>query len=727
MNITLVLGLSLALAGHAADTRFWQQYDPADYEKATLKQLALRSDGRLTLAPVFKELHDTSTPYLWAVASDSKGNLYAGGGAPGAAAAKLFHVDPAGKARTLAELPGLEVHAIAIDRQDRVYAATSPDGKVYRVDGNGKADVFYDPKAKYIWAMAFGPAGDLYVATGDKGEIHKVNAAGQGAVFFQSDETHARSMVIDKQGNLIIGTEPAGLVLRVNAKGEGFVLHQSSKREVTAVAVAADGVVYAAAVGNKAPATAPPPPQIPIAAPVAAPAAAAARPQPVPPPTIAPAPSIGGGSELIRIDTDGAPRRIWSHSTDLVYSIGLDARQRPVLGTGNRGRIYRVDSPQLFTTLVSSTSTQITALAPGLNGALYAVTANIGKIFRLGPETEKEGTLESDVLDSGAFSYWGRARWEGDAAGGQITLETRSGNLDRPQKNWSAWSAVPLTKDSGRMASPAARFLQYRLKLSAGTGTGTPSPSVTMVELAYLSKNVAPVVQAVESTPANYRFPASSSAVSSGTPATINLPAIGQRSRSGGGLSLDSASSTLNHAKGWIGARWSANDENGDTLVFKLEIRGQGESEWKLLKDQLRDRHYSWDSTAFADGNYQVRVTASDAPGNPPNDALTAQLESEPFLVDNTAPQIANLTAAMENGKLTVRWQARDKASVIERAEYSLNGGEWTVAQPVSRLADSLTLDYVLSLSRPSAGEVTVAVRITDEFENQTVDKATVK
>ncbi len=724
MKNILVFGLGLALAGHAADTRFWQQYDPADYEKATLKQLALRSDGRLTLAPVFKELHDTSTPYLWAVASDAKGNLYAGGGAPGASAAKLFHVDPNGKARTLAELPGLEVHAIAIDRQDRVYAATSPDGKVYRVDAAGKADVFYDPKAKYIWAMAFSPSGDLYVATGDKGEIHKVSATGQGSVFFQSDETHARSMAIDPQGNLIIGTEPAGLVLRVTPKGEGFVLHQSSKREVTAVAVAPGGIVYAAAVGNKTPATVPPPP-IPIVAPVAAPAAAAARPQPVPPPTIAPVPSIGGGSELIRIDTDGAPRRIWSHGSDLVYAIALDARQRPLLATGNRGRIYRIDSPQLSTTLVSSTSTQITALAPAPNGALYAVTANIGKIFRLGPEVEKEGTLESDVLDAGAFSYWGRARWEGDAAGGQISLETRSGNLDRPQKNWSPWSPVPLTKDSGRMASPASRFLQYRLKLAAGTGT--QSPAVTMVELAYLSKNVAPVVQAVESTPANYRFPTSTTPVSSGAAATINLPAIGQRSRAGGGLSLDTASSTLNHSKGWIGARWSANDENGDTLVFKLEIRGQGETEWKLLKDQLRDRHYSWDSTAFADGYYQVRVTASDAPGNPPNDALTAQLESEPFLIDNTAPQIANLTAAMESGKLTVRWQARDKASVIERAEYSLNGGEWTVAQPVSRLADSLTLDYVLSLTRPSPGEVTVAVRITDEFENQTVDKATVK
>ena len=48
-----------------------------------------------------------------------------------------------------------------------------------------------------------------------------------------------------------MGTEPGGLVVRVSPAGEGFVLYQMSKREVTAVAVARDGAIYAAAVGNK--------------------------------------------------------------------------------------------------------------------------------------------------------------------------------------------------------------------------------------------------------------------------------------------------------------------------------------------------------------------------------------------------------------------------------------------------------------------------------------------
>jgi len=153
----------------AVETRFWQQGDFADFSQGSLKNLSLRSDGRLTLGPVVKELFDTSTPYLWAAAQDSKGNVYAGGGGPTGSTARLFQIDPSGKTKTVADLEGLEIHAIAVDRTDRVYAATAPDGKVYRIAPGGKPEVYFDPKTKYIWAMEFASNGDLFIATGDRG------------------------------------------------------------------------------------------------------------------------------------------------------------------------------------------------------------------------------------------------------------------------------------------------------------------------------------------------------------------------------------------------------------------------------------------------------------------------------------------------------------------------------------------------------------------------------
>src|SRR5271154_5989691 len=126
--------LCAATIGYAVDTKTWQQSDMVDFEKGSLTRLSLASDGRLALAPLVKEIFDPSVTFLWAVARDSKGNLYAGGGGLGGSKTKLFMVDPSGKSKTLAELEGIAIQAIAIDSKDRVYAATSPDGKVYRVD-----------------------------------------------------------------------------------------------------------------------------------------------------------------------------------------------------------------------------------------------------------------------------------------------------------------------------------------------------------------------------------------------------------------------------------------------------------------------------------------------------------------------------------------------------------------------------------------------------------------
>jgi hypothetical protein len=183
----------------------------------------------------------------------------------------------------------------------------------------------------------------------------------------------------------------------------------------------------------------------------------------------------------------------------------------------------------------------------------------------------------------------------------------------------------------------------------------------------------------------------------------------------------------MHYAKGHIGARWAAGDENGDEMLYDVAIRGANETEWKLLKDKIKEKYLSWDSTAFPDGEYRLRVTASDTPDNPPDQALSAQLVSERFAIDNSPPEISGLVASQSGGKLEVRWKAHDVLSVIGKAEYSLNGGEWTFVEPVTKLSDSKELDYLLVLDKLSPGEKTIAVRVTDEFDNLAVAKTVVK
>src|SRR5579864_2214673 len=726
--IGIICAASLTLAVWAGETRAWVETDYADFEKGVIKKLSLRSDGRLTLGPRFEELFDSSSAYLWALARDSKGNLYTGGG-PGA---KLYRISAGGEKKTLTEFQAIEIHAIAVDKNDRVYAATAPDGKVYRVSNDGKVDVFYDPKAKYIWALAFDFKGDLFVGAGDPGEIHRVTPDGKGSVFFKSGETHVRSMVLDGRGNIIAGTEPNGLVLRISPSGEGFVVYEMGKREITSVAVTPDGSVYVAGVGTKQASQAgPAPPPPPLPAPSAQPATGAAPHLPATPPASmtsgAGGVTVSGGSEVYRIHPDGYPEKVWSHAHDIVYSIGFDAAGKPLIGTGNKGCIYRVDSDSLYTALVTAAPTQVTALMAGENGRLYAATGNIGKVYEIGPGLEPEGSIESDVFDSGMFSRWGRLSFKGSAPAGRITIEIRTGNLDRPQENWSKWSDAITREEGARVSAPAARFIQWKATLTADVSNKSGrSPELDSVEVAYLPRNVAPRVSEIEITPPNYKFPAPATLVTAAQ--TLNLPPMGKTASHTSAPALDITSTpALQYSKGAIGARWTAADDNGDGLVYTVEIRGAAETEWKLLKDKVREKYLSWDSTAFPDGEYRLRVTASDLPSNTKEDALTGRLESEVFIVDNTPPRITNLAGMRNTNRIDVRWQATDALSVITKAEYSVDGGEWTVVDPVTKLSDSRELIYALALTDVAPGEHTIAVRVQDEFENQAAEKVVVR
>jgi hypothetical protein len=189
----------------------------------------------------------------------------------------------------------------------------------------------------------------------------------------------------------------------------------------------------------------------------------------VPPPLVT-SQSITGGSEIYRIQTDGYPRRIWSHAQDLVYALAFDAQGHVLAGTGNRGNLYRIDNEHSYTRLLNVEPTQITGLVRAPDGRVYAVTGNIGKLLAIGPDVETSGSLESDVLDAGGFSYWGRVTTDPQTS----AVETRSGNLGRAQRNWAPWAPL----NQGRVASPAARFLQYRVTLN---GTA----SLSEAEIAY--------------------------------------------------------------------------------------------------------------------------------------------------------------------------------------------------------------------------------------------------
>jgi hypothetical protein len=745
--ISILLLLSFAFA---EGTRTWEQSKFEDLIKGTTKGVAVRSTGGLELAPAFTALSTTPSTYIWSIAADREGNLYAAAGSP----ARVYRITPDGKSTVIFEPQELQVQALVVDKSGVLYAATNPDGKVYKIehravsagkdskdkkssdkpaaDSAWSSSVYFEPGTKYIWDLVLDDGGNLYVATGDHGEIFRVTPKGEHSVFFKSDEAHIRVMVFDTKGNLIAGSDGSGLVYRISSNGEGFVLYSAPKKEITALAIDKTGNIYAAGVGEKhGGAAAPGFTSAPISIPTS-PSPSSTGPQtgivittsPAsgPPASISfavPGSGSTGGSEIYRIALDGSPSRVWSSREDIVYALAFDQRGRLLAGTGNRGHVFAITGDDEFTDLLKASATQVTAFANAPQGGLYASTSNLGKVFLLSATPESEGTYESDVFDAHNFSRWGRAEFRGS---GNVELFARSGNVDNPDRNWSPWAKIDLRKD-GQVSVPPARFIQWKAVLRSGD----PSPRVESVTLNYLPKNVAPDFDDV-TVQAGVRY----QPLPKPSGPDLNAGAA-QQPR------FDTPPPTT-HDRDSIGVKWTVHDDSDDQMVYAVYYRGDGDTRWLLLKDNLTDKFYSFDASLLPDGGYTVKVVASDAPSHSPGQALTAEKESARFEVDTTPPQIESLAASVDGGKIRVTFRAVDSFSNIKRAEYSVDAGEWQFVEPVGQLSDSKTENYDFQVAVPtdrptspatttSTGQIEhlVVVRVYDRYDNMNSAKAVIR
>src|SRR5712672_3206204 len=668
---SFALGASPLLAEH---TRTWRQASYEDFLKGTPHGVAVRSDGRLELAPKFTLIADADASYLWSLRVDPKGALYAAGGSP----AKVFRFEgsAAGKPTTVFESTDLVAQAIAFDSKGVLYVATSPDGKVYRVSPSGEKTAFFDPKSKYIWDLAFGADGILFVATGDKGQIFAVSPDGKGEIFYGSDEAHIRVLALDTHNNLLAGTEPSGRILRISragnsgskskdaSAGEGFVLYETGKREVTALTVAPDGAIYAAAIGEKQrPAT--PAPTTVITTPqgtttiTGGAVVMGAQPQGQTP--FIPFPQQLSSS-IYRLSAEGAPEELWNSCDDVVYSLALNSDGRLLAGTGNSGALLAIDGRGVFAQLAKAGSAQITGIARNSAGKLFLCTANPGKVFSVGPEYEPEGTYESRSFDAQLFSQWGRLDWwsppaassgkgaEKSGASGAPRLEffVRSGNTEDPGKEWSRWFG-PYSKPGTNAECPPARFAQWKAVIHDGrSGDG-----VSWVSLAYLPRNVAPIIDGIAVQDSGVRAQANI-IIQSGQQVSVNLRQ--PQSSNPIGVVVTQSSSPVRFEqppqgfrdKGYQSVLWNARDENDDELRFSVYFRGESETDWKLLKEKLEQKFYSWDSTAMPDGAYYLKIVATEAASNSPALALSPERESERFVVDKTPPVVDEQKAEID-------------------------------------------------------------------------------
>src|SRR5215203_3432174 len=709
MNKVYCVVFSLALcvfAIQASEPEIWSVNSRAVVLKGDARGVSIDDNGVVSLAPKLTETYRTEQPFVWSSAIDAAGNVYLGTGGDG----KVFKVDAGGKGTLFADLAELNVSALAVGRGGEIFAATLPDGKVYQISANGTANVYFDPKEKYIWSLAVLADGSLAVGTGEGGKIYRVRAANatpEASLLFDTSETHIISLAVDKQGNLLAGTDSNGIVMRFGADGKPFGLLDSPLREIHEITVGPDGSVYVLALGESAAVATP---TTAAAAPTATPetkTVSTDRPNPMAPPT--PDKSrydlTGAKSAVYRILPDGGSDIIWASSTITGFSIYAHQTGSGVLlGTSDKGRVYNITNAGRETLVLQSDTNQISTIrSQGTN--LFATSSDQGRLFRIGTDTVAEGSYESAVFDAKAAATWGRIWWQ---SGGNVQIQTRSGNTEKADETWSSWTPVAGEARSGQITSPKARYMQWRAVLRSGANT-----ILNEVSVSFLARNIAPEVLSIVILPTNVGLiPNPPIQIDPNIELTGLDPAVF-------GVPNASVPPRRAYLRGSRSFQWTAEDRNGDKLVYDVFYKEASESNYKPLRQNLTDNFLSLDGQALADGRYTIRVVAKDLPENPANQSLSGERISEPFDIDNTQPTItASGTPQITATGARVVFLASDKSSYLTSAEYSINGGEWITVYADDGISDGPDERYTIDLILTTAGEYAVTLRVFDSQGN---------
>jgi hypothetical protein len=724
-----------ASAAIAVSPQFWDHFSQEDLLKGALTGVSVDAEGKLFLAPAYELAYDTEQPYIFSLVRDKSGNVYVGTGHEG----KVFKIDAQGKGSLWYQSPELDVFALAVDASDTLYAGTSPDGKVYKITGRNQATEFCDTKDKYIWSMIFDESGNLYVGTGTRGIIYKVDNSGKKSVFFDSDDNNIVSLLRENDGNILAGTSPGAYVIRINKQGKAFTILDSPMEEIRSLAVDRAGTIYAAASSSagqlsKSATKVDLSPEdktgtitistiqkLSIAADKAREGTGVV--------TTAPAgesESAGTRSSIYAISKDGNIETLYAANDLMVFDLIVRADGSVLASTGPKGRLLSIDMEKQVTVITDTPEEQMTRMDSAPDG-IWVAGSNQGRVYKLMTQQAKAGVFESKIFDAGVHASWGKLSSNiSNDAGSSIQIYTRSGNTAKPDNTWSDWSAAYAAGSGGhQITSPKTRYLQWKAAFEKSGKSNTGGQQTDILEnvsIPYLQQNVRPHVISINVLPYGIALQPNSAL------AGVTIVSANLSSTSDEGASLNSPRERERERQllpprqmlqaGALSFIWKATDDNGDSLEYSIYFKGEKESDWKLLKKNGTDTFYSITNAFLPDGTYSVKIVASDAPSNPYENFLVGELMSPPFIISNSTPVIENATQKLNGKRVGVQFRARVTTGNIATAEFSIDGGDWSLIFPIDGIADSTQEDFQFTTSDLMAGEHMLGLRASDTVGN---------
>ena len=254
----------------------------------------------------------------------------------------------------------------------------------------------------------------------------------------------------------------------------------------------------------------------------------------------------------------------------------------------------------------------------------------------------------------------------------------RVGNVkDINDATFSDWSKPVKVTDAIELNLSQGRFCQYKLELFSDKGK--TSPEVREIAVSQMVPNLAPKVN------------------------SVLAERIAKKEK-----------------PGTLKISYKAKDDNKDKLIYKIEFRKLGRTGWIELVVDNDKNEFEWDSRTVEDGRYEVRVVASDEQSNSEQTKLTASRISDPVVVDNTAPVIADYKKTISKEKIvTLKLKVKDEFSALGNVSYTVDSNdEFKTAQPVDLVYDTTQEDVTIVLKDLDAGEHVIAVKLSDDIGN---------
>ena len=652
------LVLSAVSATEAGRAKAWQQHAYDDFAEGKSEGISIAADGALELAPALVELASLEAERVWSMAPNPKGGLYVGTGDSG----RLFAVDDKGQAELLFDSPELVLHALIAGPDGRLYAGSAPDGLIYALDAEGQAETLLQTGSHYVWDFAL-VDGQLYAATGEPGQVLKVAKDGSHEVFFAPEDRHVITLLAHGD-RLYAGTAGKGRIYEIDGEGRGRLLFESEQEEIHNLVAGINGEMFASAI---------------------------------------PAPSKGENSHEVpaavyRVGAEGAVYPIWEDTEAQLVNL-VATGEHLLLSASNPARLLRLSADGRRALVVQFESFVPSCLLFGQDGALLLGGAQKAAVSILPGKGRRKGHFESAVEDFVIHARWGALEWRGtQPADTRITVQTRTGNSEEPDQTWSAWSE-PLTESGQTIASPPARFIQYRVEMESERDGVTPR--LSSVEIRGVQVNLKPRITELQTFP--FRPQQSGNG---GQPQGAPQAGPGRR----------------NHrppqAKSLRLVRWQAQDPNEDELVYDLYLKGEDQQAWKLVEENIAHTSIVWDTESMPEGQTQLKLVASDRMDNPATERLRDERESAPFAIDNSPPTVA-LDAQTSADGAVVEVAISDRISAVQKAYYTIDYGEQQhPIAPLDGVFDSRGEKARFAVAGLDAGEHVIVVRAIDVLDN---------